>query len=127
MDVHLPGINGTTATAEIRKFDKETPIVALTAISLNENREMLLSFGMNEVITKPFNPDKFYEVIAVTIELRILILYNQIFNQITHFWLCSFGGFQYFFVRNGINTFFVTHIGNYGNSKGFQFHCVGLR
>lgn len=71
MDVHLPGINGTTATAEIRKFDKETPIVALTAISLDENREMLLSFGMNEVITKPFNPDKFYEVIAVTMNQNI--------------------------------------------------------
>ena len=64
MDVHLTGINGTEATAEIRKFDKTTPIIALTAISLNENREMLLSFGMNEVITKPFNPDYFYTVIS---------------------------------------------------------------
>jgi len=64
MDVHLPGINGTTATEQIRLFDQQTPIVALTAISLNENRDMLLSFGMNEVITKPFDPNKFYEVIA---------------------------------------------------------------
>ena len=31
---------------------------------LNENREMLLSFGMNDVVTKPFNPDNFYKVIA---------------------------------------------------------------
>lgn len=64
MDVHLPGINGTEATAEIRKFDKETPIIALTAISLNENREMLLAFGMNDVVTKPFSPDHFYNVIS---------------------------------------------------------------
>lgn len=64
MDVHLPGINGTEATAEIRKFDSVTPIVALTAISLNENREMLLSFGMNEVVTKPFAPEHFYNVIS---------------------------------------------------------------
>jgi signal transduction histidine kinase/CheY-like chemotaxis protein len=63
MDVHLPGINGTIATEEIRKFDNHTPIIALTAISLNENREMLLSFGMNDVITKPFNPDVFYKII----------------------------------------------------------------
>jgi signal transduction histidine kinase/CheY-like chemotaxis protein len=63
MDVHLPGINGTIATQQIRKFDTTTPIIALTAISLNENREMLLSFGMNDVITKPFNPDDFYNVI----------------------------------------------------------------
>ena len=64
MDVHLPGINGTEATAEIRKFDKTTPIVALTAISLNENREMLLSYGMNDVVTKPFAPEHFYNVIS---------------------------------------------------------------
>lgn len=64
MDIHLPGINGTIATQLIREFDNHTPIVALTAISLNENRDMLLSFGMNDVITKPFDPEKFYKVIA---------------------------------------------------------------
>lgn len=64
MDVHLPGINGTTATKLIREFDKTTPIIALTAISLDENRDMLLSFGMDDVITKPFVPDEFYAIIA---------------------------------------------------------------
>nr|WP_314897138.1 ATP-binding protein [uncultured Flavobacterium sp.] len=64
MDVHLPGINGTVATEQIRKFDTKTPIIALTAISLDENREMLLSFGMNDVVTKPFIPEEFYAVIA---------------------------------------------------------------
>ena len=64
MDVHLPGINGTTATKLIREFDKTTPIIALTAISLDENRDMLLSFGMDDVITKPFIPDEFYKTIA---------------------------------------------------------------
>lgn len=64
MDVHLPGINGTIATQTIRTFDKKTLIIALTAISLNENREILLSYGMNDVITKPFNPDEFYKIIA---------------------------------------------------------------
>lgn len=64
MDVHLPGINGTIATQQIREFNKMLPIIALTAISLNENREILLSFGMNDVVTKPFNPENFYKVIA---------------------------------------------------------------
>ncbi|MBC7525387.1 MAG: response regulator [Flavobacterium sp.] len=64
MDVHLPGINGTIATQKIREFDELTPIIALTAISLNENREMLLSYGMTDVITKPFEPEKFYQIIA---------------------------------------------------------------
>lgn len=64
MDVHLPGINGTIATQKIREFDTTTPVIALTAISLHENREMLLSFGMNDVITKPFVPDDFYTTLS---------------------------------------------------------------
>lgn len=60
MDVHLPGINGTIATEKIREFNKQIPVIALTAISLDENRDMLLSFGMNDVITKPFVPEEFY-------------------------------------------------------------------
>jgi signal transduction histidine kinase len=64
MDIHLPGINGTIATEKIREFDTITPIIALTAISLNENRKNLLAFGMNDVITKPFVPEDFYTIIA---------------------------------------------------------------
>jgi signal transduction histidine kinase len=64
MDVHLPGINGTIATEAIRKFNSKIPIIALTAISLNENKEMLLSYGMTDVITKPFEPENFYRIIA---------------------------------------------------------------
>lgn len=67
MDVHLPGINGTIATQTIRTFDTHTRIIALTAISLNENREMLLCYGMNDVITKPFDPENFYKVISQNI------------------------------------------------------------
>nr|WP_298656470.1 ATP-binding protein [uncultured Flavobacterium sp.] len=68
MDVHLPGINGTEATEQIRTFNTHTPIIALTAISLNENRETLLSFGMSDVVTKPFKPEHLYEVIASYLE-----------------------------------------------------------
>lgn len=67
MDVHLPGINGTIATQKVREYDTKKPIIALTAISLNENREMLLSFGMTDVITKPFEPENFYRVIAANL------------------------------------------------------------
>ncbi len=67
MDVHLPGINGNIATQQIRAFDNDTPIVALTAISLDENKKMLLSYGMNDVITKPFEPQNFYDTILLYI------------------------------------------------------------
>lgn len=64
MDVHLPGINGTIATQQIREFNTTLPIIALTAISLNENRELLLSYGMTDVLTKPFEPENFYKIIT---------------------------------------------------------------
>ncbi len=74
MDVHLPGINGTIATQTIRTFDKKTRIIALTAISLNENRDMLMSYGMNDVITKPFDPADFYRVISQNLANRVVKL-----------------------------------------------------
>lgn len=64
MDVHLPGINGTIATEKIREFNSKIPVIALTAISLGENRTTLLSYGMNDVITKPFVPEDFYAIIS---------------------------------------------------------------
>ena len=64
MEVQLAGINGTIDTQTIRTWDKKIKITALTAISLNENSEMLLSYGMNDVITKPFDPADFYRIIA---------------------------------------------------------------
>ena len=64
MDIHMPGISGIEATKEIRKFDVSTPIIALTAISLDDNKGDFLKDGFNEVISKPFNPEVFYQKIS---------------------------------------------------------------
>lgn len=67
MDIHMPGIGGEEATIEIRKFDKITPIVALTAISLDDSLESFYAAGCNDVITKPFKPEVFYQKIGENI------------------------------------------------------------
>ena len=67
MDIHMPGISGLTATKEIRKFNKVIPIIALTAISLDENTDGFYEVGCNDIITKPFKPDEFYKKIAKNI------------------------------------------------------------
>ncbi|AXG70038.1 autoinducer 2 sensor kinase/phosphatase LuxQ [Kordia sp. SMS9] len=64
MDIHMPGISGVEATKEIRKFDVSTPIIALTAISLDDNKDDFLKDGFNEVISKPFDPEIFYQKIS---------------------------------------------------------------
>ncbi|WP_148214399.1 hybrid sensor histidine kinase/response regulator [Robiginitalea biformata] len=67
MDIHMPGISGVEATQEIRKFDPETPIIALTAISLDDSLEAFYAAGCNDVVTKPFKPEVFYQKIGENI------------------------------------------------------------
>ncbi|SDE87804.1 Signal transduction histidine kinase [Pricia antarctica] len=67
MDIHMPGIGGEEATIEIRKFDTFTPIIALTAISLDDSLESFYAAGCNDVVTKPFKPEVFYQKIGENI------------------------------------------------------------
>ena len=67
MDIHMPGIGGVEATIEIRKFDATTPIVALTATSLDDSLESFYAAGCNDVVTKPFKPEVFYQKIGENI------------------------------------------------------------
>ncbi|CAM4350613.1 tetratricopeptide repeat-containing hybrid sensor histidine kinase/response regulator [Zobellia nedashkovskayae] len=67
MDIHMPGIGGEEATIEIRKFDIVTPIIALTAISLDDSLESFYAAGCNDVVTKPFKPEVFYQKIGENI------------------------------------------------------------
>lgn len=67
MDIHMPGISGEEATIEIRRFNKEIPIIALTAISLDDSLENFYAAGCNDVVTKPFKPEVFYQRIGENI------------------------------------------------------------
>ncbi|MFS4469498.1 response regulator [Maribacter sp. 2210JD10-5] len=67
MDIHMPGISGEEATIQIRKFDQQTPIIALTAISLDDSLESFYAAGCNDVVTKPFKPEIFYQKIGENI------------------------------------------------------------
>ncbi|MFX0557332.1 response regulator [Maribacter sp. CXY002] len=67
MDIHMPGISGEEATIQIRQFDQQTPIIALTAISLDDSLESFYAAGCNDVVTKPFKPEIFYQKIGENI------------------------------------------------------------
>jgi CheY-like chemotaxis protein/HPt (histidine-containing phosphotransfer) domain-containing protein len=58
MDVQMPNLDGNETTRRIRKDLKLTtlPIVALTAGALVAERQRALEAGMNEFISKPFDP-----------------------------------------------------------------------
>ncbi len=66
MDCQMPVLDGWNATREIRSREvlgKRTPIVAMTADSLDESRRKCLDVGMDDYITKPFRAEELIECI----------------------------------------------------------------
>jgi signal transduction histidine kinase/CheY-like chemotaxis protein/HPt (histidine-containing phosphotransfer) domain-containing protein len=55
MDIQMPGLDGYGATAQIRAFDPDVPIVALTADALVSDVEQSLGAGMNAHLNKPID------------------------------------------------------------------------
>lgn len=58
MDIRMPVMNGLKATQEIRKFNHSIPIIAQTALSLEEDRQNCLLAGCNDLITKPIEVEE---------------------------------------------------------------------
>lgn len=71
MDLMLPGINGFEVTARIRNYEennnleKKTVIIALSANTLNNERERCIQAGMNEYISKPFDMSNLKYILKV--------------------------------------------------------------
>jgi PAS domain S-box-containing protein len=64
MDCHMPEMDGFEATLAIRSRERDlklaaTPIVALTASVLQEDRDRCASAGMNDILGKPVQPAEF--------------------------------------------------------------------
>jgi CheY-like chemotaxis protein len=63
MDLHMPGSDGLAATRRIRALEAEcaaerTPVIALTANALEEDRDACLAAGMDGVLTKPLDRER---------------------------------------------------------------------
>ncbi len=67
MDVNMPVMDGIEATRAIRKFNS-VPVVALTAVELEEMREKIYASGMNDIIVKPYDVKQFQQSILHNIE-----------------------------------------------------------
>lgn len=58
MDLKMPIMDGFEAIEKIREFDRKTPIIALTAYSLMEDKDKSFEAGSNDFVSKPVSkPD----------------------------------------------------------------------
>jgi signal transduction histidine kinase/CheY-like chemotaxis protein len=56
MDLEMPEMDGYTAITEIRKKDKDLPVLAFTAALYDDMGADLVGRGFNDYVHKPFNP-----------------------------------------------------------------------
>jgi PAS domain S-box-containing protein len=64
MDIQMPKMNGYMATQEIKKFRKDTPVVAQTAFAMAGEKEKSLQMGCDNYITKPIMQKQLLEILG---------------------------------------------------------------
>ncbi|PTX63478.1 hypothetical protein C8N46_10178 [Kordia periserrulae] len=69
MDIHMPEMDGYEATSAIRKFNKKVPIIAFTAVSLDDSLPKIINSGMNDMIIKPFVASQLFALIRKYMEV----------------------------------------------------------
>lgn len=73
MDLQMPVLDGYEASLHIRKVFPTLPIIALTASAMLEIQERVYKVGMNDFVTKPFNPRELYHKIVKQLPKNKLI------------------------------------------------------
>lgn len=86
LDVMLPDVDGFTIAEEIRKRNKQVPILFLTAKSLKEDRIRGLRLGADDYITKPFSIEELILKIEIFLKRsQIVIKEDEHLFQIGNF------------------------------------------
>lgn len=89
LDVMMPEMDGFEAAKEIRSWNKEVPIIFLTAKSLKEDKLKGFNIGADDYLTKPFSMEELLARMNAILkrtqgenkdQLRIITLGDSIYN-----------------------------------------------
>lgn len=72
MDMQMPVMDGVTATVEIRRIytPEQLPVVAMTANAMQQDRDRCTQAGMQDMVTKPVDPDDLWRALRTWIKPR---------------------------------------------------------
>ncbi|MEO1259916.1 MAG: response regulator [Bacteroidota bacterium] len=118
MDIHMPEMGGVEAARNIRQDSKnpnqQTPIIALTAAALLEEKKRALNAGMDDFLTRPFSPSRLEECV-----LRFLGVPEEVLEttytgsqdlydlnvKVDLQYLFEFSNGDHYFVKDMVDTF----------------------
>ncbi|MES2734120.1 MAG: ATP-binding protein [Bacteroidota bacterium] len=65
MDIQMPDMDGYQTTEQIRTFNRDVPIVAVTAQVAEQSRKLIFAAGMNDYMLKPVDQGELLRKIAL--------------------------------------------------------------
>lgn len=71
MDVHMPVLDGLSATRTLRERGHDLPVIAMTAGVLPLEQQRCLDAGMNDFIAKPFDVDTMWHTLLKWVAPRV--------------------------------------------------------
>jgi PAS domain S-box-containing protein len=73
MDMQMPVLDGLATTTQIRLHPEwaDLPVIAMTANALKRDRDSCLAVGMNDFISKPFEPQVLFNLLRHWLQERL--------------------------------------------------------
>ena len=80
MDMQMPILNGFEASQEIKASPqgRETIIIAITASAFAGDRQKILSYGCDDMVSKPFRPEELFDKMARYLEVKYIYRDNTL-------------------------------------------------
>jgi two-component system cell cycle response regulator DivK len=72
MDIQLPGISGIAALGQIRDDPaiRDTPVIAVTASAMTQDRQKIMAAGFNGYQSKPINVKDFLAAVRAMLDRK---------------------------------------------------------